>query len=615
MLSRLLLTGNIDINTPLCIISEIADSHGICYDLNEFNNKQYIQDLINIINFEEKIIIELPIKSLEDWEYLARYINKSISWPQDLLIKAYEFLSSFINDNNLDNFLINKIHINFISGIQTPENIYSINPCILYKICKIFNICLTTSTTVEQMSKAVYYIKCDKSQLIDKCISSIYKYDKSSLINLLINNNDQKIKNEIIDYNILPDQLITYDELMKLENRLSKIEELRLKIIPKTNEGAILLSAVNNYIDISKSKYPIEEYIKLQNDGLNYTPIDGWLKYWYEKNRDIFDLTKTFNPIFPSKIYKQILLINLANNYGYNTKNNPRTTPYDFLQLAYTSETFYQGLLPLTKKEQTIIDLDELAEIPYGQLLSYGQMDVSLYPITISELIDLFNTNQNFTSPFGAEKMFSKTSIKKLKNILSSPHGPNYHIKISTETFLLRKKLFDLITEMELSNDDYSKTLVSTYKNGDFSTKKYIEEMLDILLTLGMYMRGWLGHGNYPIMEAPVPYDKEVEVALNVTQSIAKYKKERSRNKKIGSIIDSLPLVKYKDDEYLISKDKNEGFTIGERIEIVIKGKENPTIFSCIRMSSNWICSSVHKYSLILGLPPPFDIFKLRHIL
>ena len=156
--------------------------------------------------------------------------------------------------------------------------------------------------------------------------------------------------------------------------------------------------------------------------------------------------------------------------------------------------------------------------------------------------------------------------------------------------------------------------LVSSYKNGNYHEKKYIENLLNILLVFGMNMRGWMGIGEYPVKEAPVKYDDEAIVALNVTQSIAKYKKERDKNKNIGKLVDSLPLVKYQDGEYLVSKNKNDGFTIGERIEIVIKGKDNQTVYSCIRMSSNFICSSVHKYSLILGLPAPFDIFKLRYI-
>lgn len=613
MLSRLLITGNINYDTPLCIITEIADAHGINYNIEEFDNKQYILELIDIINSDETVSINLPVESIDDWEYLARFINKSESWSQNLLIDAYKYLLSFMKNDNL----IDNIPENFIVGVQTPKNIYSTNPCILYKICKNFNISITSKTTINQLYQAVYYIKSDKTLLINKCMSLVHKCDKSSLINLLITNklDDDNNSSDEINYNNLPNQLTTYDDLLKLENRISDTTYLKLMIPPKTNEGAIILAAINYYIDISKSKSPIDEYVELQHNGLNYKPVDKWFKYWYEKNRDLFDLKKTFNPLFSNKLYNRDLLLILANNYGYNINDkNRQSNPYEFLQLEYTSETFYNGLLPLTKKEATIIDLDDFSDIPYGQLLSYGQIDVSLNPITISELIDLFTANQNFTSPFGSEKMFTRTSIKKLKNILLYPHGTEYNIKIDVSTLLIRKKLFDLITEIELTNDDASKMLVSIYKNGNYSTKKYIENLLNILLIFGMNMRGWMGKGDYPIREAPVPYDKKVTVALNVTQSIAKYKEERDKNKSIGDIIDKLPLVKYRDGEYLVSKNKNDGFTIGERIEIVIKGKDNPTIYSCIRMSSNWVCSSVHKYSLILGLPAPFDIFKLRHI-
>jgi len=612
MLSRLLITGKIDINTPLCIISEIADAHGINYDEKEFKNEQYIQELIEAINFNETIYVKFPIVDINHWEHLARFVNKSVLWPQNLLIEAYNFLESFINNNILD-----KIPKNFISGIQTPDNIYYINPCILYRICKDFNISIASKTTIHEITQSVHYIKWDKSFLINKCISLMHKFDKLSLINLLMNNNNVNVNDNdnLNHFDYLPNQLTTYDELIKLENKISNIDELRLLINPKSNEGAIMLAAVNHYIDISKSKFPIDEYLELHNNKLNYEPIDNWLKYWFKKNKDIFDLKKTFNPLFPRKIYHPNILVNLANNYGYNVKNRSYASAYEFLQIAYTSETFYQGILPLTKKGKTIIDLDDVSEVTHGQLLSYGQIDISLNPITISELIDLFSANQNFTSPFGSEKVFTTTSIKKLKNILLCPHETNdNNVKIDINTLIIRKKLLDLIMEIELTNDDLSKKLVSIYKNGNYLTKQYIENLLNILLILGMHMRGWLGKGSYPVQEAPVPYDKEIEVALNVTQSIAKYKNEQNKNKDVWGIIDKLPLVKYKDDEYLASKDKLNGFTIGERIEIVMKGRDNPTIYSCIRMSSNYICSSVHKYSLILGLPAPFDIFKLRHI-
>ena len=89
MLSRLLITGKIDISTPLCIVSEIADAHGINYNEDEFKNEQYIQELIEAINCNETILIEFPINNIDHWGHLARFINKSVLWPQNLLVDAY----------------------------------------------------------------------------------------------------------------------------------------------------------------------------------------------------------------------------------------------------------------------------------------------------------------------------------------------------------------------------------------------------------------------------------------------------------------------------------------------------------------------------------------------
>jgi hypothetical protein len=620
MLSRLLITGNIDLDTPLCIICEIADAHGINYDLEYLNNIEYAQELINTINNEDNIIgIKIPIVDINDWEYLARFVNKNASWTPEILLKAYSYLSGFTYSEEK---LLDRVPTDFTGGIQTPENIYTINPCILYKICKDNKIKISHDSNLEQICKAVKFLKFDRSTLINKSIISIYQSTSNNLVNFLIfndNDDDKDDKNtdikENANYHYLPDIFTSYDKLRELEGRINNPREMQSLIIPRNDDSAIALAAIIYFIDISKSKYPIQEYIELKTKGFDYKPISKWLNYWFSKNPTLFDLKKTFNPLFPRGLYTDDQLIELVKHEGHS--DIPHVSKlYETLQLAYISETFYLGLLPLTKTGATIVDLDELCDIPYGQLLSFGQIDVSLNPITVSELIDLFTANNNFTSPFGSNKVFTTTAINKLKNILSYPHGPIISNKIDNETLFIRKRLFDLITEIQLKNDDVkSYQFLSAYKKATISTKKSIENLLNFLLIAGMYMRAWSGKGSYPLQEAPAPYSKEISIALNVTSSIADYKRERDKLGEIGKLIDNLPLVRYRDGEYQVSTSKNDGYTIGERIEIVSKGKENPTIYSCIRMSSNWICSSAHKYSIIIGLPPPFDIFKLKHIM
>lgn len=618
MLSRLLITGNISNGAPLCVLLEIADAHGISYDDEILDDPEFINILVYNIYLESKNIpnIKYPITRLDDWKYLARFVNKHISWRQDKLIAAYEYLIKFMNDDNV----LDKIPINFTYGLQTSENLYSVNSCVLYKICRFHNINITSKTKMDQMYQAINYLRMDINVLISKSKLFIEKHATSSdLINILISNNNPKNNdnnyNSPIDIKYLPNSITKYDSLAKLYKTLTSIKDLQRRVLPSTDEGSIALAAINYATDISKSQCPLEEYEILRTQKIVYEPIDPWLKYWYLENPDLFNLSKTFNPLFPQSFYSKEQLFGLAKKEGYNEKELSKNNHYELMQLAYISDTFYTGPLPRIKGDITIIDLDKLLEIPHGQLLCYGQMEILLYPISISELIDLFTANQNFTSPFEANKIFSLTSINKLKNILIYPHGPNPKIKIDSETLNIRKKLLDIIADIQLFNEDESTSnLVTTYKKSDSSTKLSIKKLLNIILELGMYMRGWLGTEQYPVEESVVLHENEPTVAVNVTDAITDYEKMIESLGKIGTLMDNLPLVKYKDGEYQTSSSIKDGFTIGERIRIIKNGYKNKSVHSCIRMSSNWICSCAHKYIQALGFPPPFDIFKLRYI-
>jgi hypothetical protein len=233
------------------------------------------------------------------------------------------------------------------------------------------------------------------------------------------------------------------------------------------------------------------------------------------------------------------------------------------------------------------------------------------------ELIQLFEVNQNFSSPFGSDSIFSSTSINKLKLIARSPSGSNPTVRISQETVQVRSQLLDAIESIEILSrnlDEPSRQLSFAYRISDPDTKRAIITALTNLLHLGMFMRGWSGSGNYPIRIAEVPLSRDMEVAVNVTDAIAKYESSCRSLGKIGTQINNLPLVLYKDSEYQVSTASYEGITIGERIQIVKGGDRISNVASCIRLSSNWLCSSAHKYMIAIGLSSPFDIFYLRHI-
>lgn len=622
-LSRLLITGSIHEHTPICVLSEIADAHGLKYDRREHKSYAFAHDLITLITNSDIISVSPidNIKNITELQYIARFINKNVQWTGSKLSIAYHFMTQFMGN---DDPLI-KIPLDFHVGLQTPDNLQSINACILYKICTYFKVNINHLTTIDQMAFCVRMLRTPLDSLTRRTESFIKRdANRIDLINILalspfeINDPNPSIPEGNIDYSITPKCDTSHEILSILHNSLNDIRFLQNKIDPVTDAGSIALAGMNFNIDISKSQCPIKEYITLKSMGRNdYVPIDNWFKYWYQKNFNLFDLSISFNPLFPSAFFQNNQLNSICINEGYTPNDVANDGPYELLQLAYISETFYYGEIPTMKNVQTPINLDNISDIPYGQLLCFGIRELQLLPISMTELIELFTTNQNFSSPFRYDSIFSTFAINKLKNIVRNPISPSPKIPLSLETMQIKSRLYEIITRIELvlkNTDDPTRQLSFTYRNASPDTKQLIRNTLTKLLHIGMYMRGWDGISNYPVVKAPVPPEREHQIAIDITKSISEYESSCRSLGKIGNQINSLPLVIYKDNQYQLSNNISDGLTISDRISIVKDGDQTNNIASCIRLSSNWLCASAHKYIIAIGMPIPFDIFNLRHI-
>lgn len=619
-LSRLLITGHIHEHTPICVLTEIADAHGAKYDKRDCEKPNASYHFIQKIN-QTLVPSMSEIKAKYEWEYVARFVNRHRQWPQSKLILAYNFLIGFMDNEDP----LNKIPLNFTEGLQTPENPYAINACVLYKICVHYRLNMNARTTIKQMVRAINMLKEDIESVTRRAKNFINgNIMRTDLINILmlspyeIEDPEPVVTNNNINIMMIPEVKTNHDHLSALHGSLNDIHTLQLKIDPTTDSGSVALAAINFNIDISKSTNPSREYKNLRADGRNhYVPIDTWMKFWYDRNPTIFDLSVSFNPLFPQKFYSENNLNKMALDEGYTQRELSNEQPYELLQLAYVAETFYQGEFPNIKSTISPIFLDKMVDIPYGQLLCFGQIETPLRIISMQELIESFNFNQNFTNPFHNDSIFSSTAINKLKIIAKNPSGPIPSKRLSLETIQIREKLYETIMCIETivkNNDEPTRQFAFAYKNADPDTKYVINETLKHLLHLGMYMRGWNGSSEYPITKAPVPREREPEMALNVTKAIASYESTCRSLGKLGTQINDLPLVKYKDGQYQVSSSSDDGLTVGERISIVKDGDRSNNIASCIRLSSNWLCASAHKYITAIGKPSPFDVFNLRHI-
>lgn len=620
-LSRLSITGHIHEYTPICVLIEIADAHGIKYNQNDNEQPNFAHHLMEGIHHTAVPSIG-DVKEMAELQYIARFINRHSTWRQTQLTEAYNFLIEFMNNEDP----LSKIPINFNHGLQTPDNPTAVNACVLYKTCVYHRLNVTSRTTINQMAYAVRMLRTDIESIARRTKAFIDRDAKrTDLINILmlspheIQDPDPPLPTQEINTVMIPVTAASHDMLQLVHNSLTNIRELQQKIEPTTHCGSIALAAINYALDISKAADPTREYKILKLSGRNdYKPGDPWMQYWHHRNPAIFDLSTTFNPIFPETYYDSSRLMTMVQAEGYTNVEISTSSPYELMQLAYITETFYMGEMPNMKSNETSIELDHINDVAYGELFCYGQLDSPLQPVTISELTDLFNANQNFTNPFHPNSVFTTTAINKLKLLVQTLTGPIPAIRLSHDTIRARNNLREAINSVEIlsrSTDEPTRQLAFTYRNASPDTKAVIVTALTNLLHSGMYMRGWMGPGSeYPVIKAPVPIEREPMVAVNVTNSIADYDKSCRSLGKIGTQINDLPLVNYRDGHYQASISSQDGLTIGERMTIVKGGDTSSNIASCIRLSSNWLCASAHKYLIGIGQPIPFDIFNLRYI-
>lgn len=153
--------------------------------------------------------------------------------------------------------------------------------------------------------------------------------------------------------------------------------------------------------------------------------------------------------------------------------------------------------------------------------------------------------------------------------------------------------MFDaiIITELFADNSQLkARELYLVYQSSSEKTKVGITGAVKKLFELSMYMRGWMGKGDYPVEKAPV--DNQVIVDLNVTAAILEFELACSELGEIGCVILDLPLLKYRAEDFHLISSVTNGRTIREKIDIVKAGDEHDNYDSCIRLSSNYLAVS-----------------------
>lgn len=642
-LSRLAITGIVTPSTPLVVLKEIADAHGIGYEEENLENSKYLVSFVNKINTQETRAIRKPF-DMRDYRLIARFINKNVQWRKRTIIRAFDFLMKWTDKKNLGS-----VGTEFSWGLQTPENPETLNASVLYGICKYNKIQTHRNSTIQEMAsniklllslknptihhsirQAIYesmmYGGCEDYQLIN--ILSQIDPDRSSRI--FDDNNSQgnnRAETEIVENIETTNEIIvSYEELRDIA---TGIRNSTLRTNPHTHLEAIAMAAINYKMDISGVRNPLAEYQELRRTP--FFPLDRELAKRLRETNNHPDsvlnprLDKVFNPNLPANLYSETDLQEMCIAEGYTEADINEEGSYTLLQTSYLMPTFLHGKQGNISNDETAM-MEDVVDLNYDEVVVYGIRDRNFqtHAYTYGELLDSFTVFRRFQRPNGNAETFSDLEIQKLYILCHADQKRGE----SDHHFHERLRLGEKIEQVRLyldTNQEQVREFIDKYHSYELEERERIEGFMTMLMESAMYMRGWTGEGPYPLSTSSTYFDHSEhpnmsnQIDLRVTQSIAAMDMELERLNEIdqvGDLIKELPLMFYDrhNGELNPSTDQEEGITIYDRINIVKQGENTDSIRSCIRMSSNRFAASAYYYMQLMSMSPGFNINELDHI-
>jgi len=636
ILSRIDITGELDLKTPKIVLEEIANSISVKFD-SKNNSNIYLTKIITKLSQPSKknIIIYNFENDINSLRIIAKYVNVNCkNWRKKELLKAFIFLENFRNEKYIEDFLKSSEKYLYNFGLQTYENPTNLNACVLYRLCKYFSINTDFNSTYEEMGNKLrlYYYITENSKIKNNVKMAIFdslkfQYSDSDLINVLSmtsESSNQFIPEEIEINKIEDVKNITYEDISKCADEIDLMEEDEKKDKPNNACEAIVMAGIYYKIDLTKCKDPFSEYQLLKKEI--YFPHDSDLKEKikfsniYPESLDNPWINKNFNPNLPESMYSERDLITLCSEEGIYSFDE---SYYSSLQVAYLTETFIHGKQGnITNKETSFFE--KIENLEYDEVIVYGirgnQNEKNYFrAYTYGELLDNFANYKRFSDPITSE-IFSDEVINKLYLLTQKEKRTTE----SEEKYKERSELGEEIERVKIYfsiNNEYIEKFLEKYEKLNDDDKERVEKVLMNILHLGMYMRGWNGIGNYPLTSQETNYesDKQIVIDDRVTQCLIdlenKIKNLNDLNK-LGNFILNLPLMQHNNESntFVTSNDENEGLTINDRIYIVRKGEDENGMSSCIRLSSNKFCATAYFYMVLIGFRLPFNMNEVSHI-
>jgi len=616
ILNRLNITGVLDETTPFCVVKEILQAHNISSAQIEEKDIKFsqIQTEVNKINSYRPITL---MGSLEkNIRYVATFVNPVCkSWTKKSLLKAYNHMMNFSKDN-----------IEIFSSISYSqkdiENPEAYNACMLYGLCKKYGIDTHWKMSGHHMANLLQKLSVDTNHLRTGLVCLLESLNRTQLINIyaLLDQNTKKgnqvnflpegftKKSEELDNK--PMSYLDSEKIVQCHKKFTDSRYLLFSIIPKTHFEAIVLVGMIYNLNITESKFPLQEFQRL-NETKNidmYVPFDSIFRKKFLHNKSWYNLyhhwCQELTFLYSDKDLKKFCV-----EEGYSSDDFRNFDALSLLHMSRISLNVYLGKNVYNlEQEYTPILMDDISELANSECLTFGILSEpeSLKTYSVKEVSEMLMNLKNYVNPENTKEALSSKNGRKLYSIATQLNDP---------TFI---KAIGIVEKWKQYSNEFSESLRNLY-----TQNPKVLDYLTKILESAMYMRGWKTISEkYPLSENETKLS-DSELQFEIEQKVFSSIQEtqtwiQTVSEEEASVLKRLPLMRFSHEAgnkvFVLTPDPEDGTSMLHRLEIVLLGNKYKNTKSCIRLSSNILLHSVYFYLCSLGLPEPFNIFELENI-
>lgn len=580
-LDRLRITGILNSNTPYLVIYEIAVSLGVQIDINKIKDQEYMIKVLSCFARIPRITLkDLDNLTNDELAKIARYVNPKANFSRQDLLTAFNFLQSFIGEKSLT--------IPYTIGQQTPQNIYSLNYCVCYKLLTQAGYRCKFDMSEADFEEAMLLLTLTPQQMLQLSYLHVATFNTKMLLSLLSINSDFGTYHKP-----------TYSSL---DNSYTKMTTICPP--PSNSNECIIRAALDFQVNIVNAVNPYREYIRLLKYNTSWKPKDEELLKIYNRDKLSLDLNETFEKLLPKCTYKESQLIHIAENEGL-----PRSSDYYAdLIIAMQHKNFYHGWQPSSNSTSIFLG-DTFSELNNEEILCFGVKGEIMHATTYSELTEAYKNMDTLSNPFvnKSDPAEFRVPIRKLRKLCKT--------RREGETDEIMNQRKDLLLQLELIELKVTKSLEAArlyglkYQKLSKELQKRVIFMLTTLMNVFMYVRGWNGKERYPMESRTTDVDKIEEI---FNEKIKEFYILNNELGEIGQDTLSLPLLRYRKSAFITVLDPKVGRTINEKLKIIMYDKTN--VNSCLRMSSNYMIHTTYRYLSLLGYTPDFNLNEMSEI-